>query len=349
MPTAATILISEFMTSGLWPNPLLTQSLAREGAGMLLALVEDVLHLTDQEVVTTWDTRLGDFPISHPNLKTIPVDSVLATEESLQHLLRASNRSLFIAPEFHGLLQSRVDHVNFVKTQVSPLHISLNCDSEAISICADKLRLAKLLQEHDVSTIATSTFNMREPSSLRHDWLPIVIKPRDGAGSQATFRIDDFDDLDDIRAKNSAELSEFELIQQPFIAGRPLSMAAIISPSPRSIQPLPLCEQLLSHDGRFHFLGTRAGAFRGTVLERSAELLVRRCCDLIPGLNGYIGFDLIEPTDQPNEVVLVEINPRLTTSYLAYRQLADFNLAAMLLDAPTKVRWRNTQTEVRIE
>lgn len=348
MARAATVFISEFMTSGLWPDHELSQSLAREGMGMLLALVEDALHLNNQEVSTTWDVRLGAIPISHSKLRTIPVDSPQAAEEAIQQLLKTSDHSLFIAPEFHGLLQSRVEQVQATQSRLATFHRSLNCSANAVALCSDKLQLAEFLQAHQIPTITTSTIKFDDPHSLRPDWLPIVIKPRDGAGSQATFQINRFNDLDAIRIQNSAELAEFEFIQQPFVAGRTLSMAAIANPSTQTIQALPLCEQLISNDGRFHFEGSRTGAFQGTLLEQTAESLVRRCCQLIPGLSGYFGFDLIEPVDHPNEVLLVEINPRLTTSYLAYRKLADFNLAALLLDEPVSMRWRNDVAEIRI-
>ena len=56
---------------------------------------------------------------------------------------------------------------------------------------------------------------------------------------------------------------------------------------------------------------------------------------LIPGLAGYIGVDLILT---PDEALLIEINPRLTTSYIGLRQVIDLNLAQAIWDA----RYRGT-------
>ncbi len=58
--------------------------------------------------------------------------------------------------------------------------------------------------------------------------------------------------------------------------------------------------------------------------------LVTRICRSIEGLSGYIGFDLLLPAD-PQRLLVVEANPRLTTSYLGYRALAKGNLAARIL------------------
>ncbi|MCA9116378.1 MAG: ATP-grasp domain-containing protein, partial [Planctomycetaceae bacterium] len=64
--------------------------------------------------------------------------------------------------------------------------------------------------------------------------------------------------------------------------------------------------------------------------------LVRRAVAAVPGLAGYVGFDLLllSGTAQWSEpsLVLVEINPRVTTAWLGYRQLTSSRaqLAGML-------------------
>jgi len=49
----------------------------------------------------------------------------------------------------------------------------------------------------------------------------------------------------------------------------------------------------------------------------------------IPGLWGYVGVDLIEGPDGP---VVLEINPRLTTSYAGLRDAVGVNPAGLVLD-----------------
>jgi predicted ATP-grasp superfamily ATP-dependent carboligase len=64
---------------------------------------------------------------------------------------------------------------------------------------------------------------------------------------------------------------------------------------------------------------------------------------LVPGLSGYVGLDLLAPFATPEELLVVEINPRLTTSYLGYRALADQNIAQYLLPAcrpEEPLRWK---------
>jgi predicted ATP-grasp superfamily ATP-dependent carboligase len=72
--------------------------------------------------------------------------------------------------------------------------------------------------------------------------------------------------------------------------------------------------------------------------------LVSRSVRSIHGLAGYIGFDLIQLDDTLCKVVICEINPRLTTSFLGYRALTDENLAERLLrpaEFQKPIAWKN--------
>jgi len=59
-------------------------------------------------------------------------------------------------------------------------------------------------------------------------------------------------------------------------------------------------------------------------------------------LRGYVGVDVILTQD---EALLIEINPRLTTSYIGLRQVIDLNLAQAIWGA----RFRGTlPSQVRL-
>jgi predicted ATP-grasp superfamily ATP-dependent carboligase len=71
--------------------------------------------------------------------------------------------------------------------------------------------------------------------------------------------------------------------------------------------------------------------------------LGRRAIEAVPGLKGYVGVDLVLADDGADQVI--EINPRLTTSYLGLRALAETNLAEAMLAIATgrplpKLRWQ---------
>jgi predicted ATP-grasp superfamily ATP-dependent carboligase len=130
-----------------------------------------------------------------------------------------------------------------------------------------------------------------------------------------------------------------DAIWQPFIVGRALSVAAIVAGDDGPMHILPAAKQHLSEDGRFRYLGGYIPAVG--VDSRALERIVTAACRAIPGLRGYLGMDLIVPDTAPDHPLVVEINPRLTSSYIGYRHLAAENLTARILDPQnsTPIRW----------
>ena len=57
--------------------------------------------------------------------------------------------------------------------------------------------------------------------------------------------------------------------------------------------------------------------------------LVRKIATAIPGLNGYVGVDVIIDN---GHIYVVEINPRVTTSYIALREILNKNPADLILN-----------------
>src|SRR5439155_13592432 len=160
-----------------------------------------------------------------------------------------------------------------------------------------------------------------------------VIKPRNGAGSQDTFLVRSDDDFADVWQRCNGRREAF--IAQPFIAGKALSVALLIAEDGSIREVLPVAEQHLSDDGRFRYLGGRIPADISPESARAVQQLAERACRAVPGLTGYVGCDIVLPDVGHEEPVLIEINPRLTASYIGYRQLTDDNIPARLLDANT--------------
>jgi predicted ATP-grasp superfamily ATP-dependent carboligase len=68
----------------------------------------------------------------------------------------------------------------------------------------------------------------------------------------------------------------------------------------------------------------------------------------VPGLSGYVGVDVVLGDDDRDWAI--EINPRLTTSYVGLRAIAKFNLAEAMLavvqDQPLpEIAWHGRQIE----
>lgn len=290
---------------------------------MLEAIATDFARVPGVRVTTTWDRRLG-----RPSIDGVDVIEVNSANEELnafRRLAAQADVTFVIAPEFDGILTARCTLIEEVGGR------NVGSSPETVALCSDKLRLARHLEEHRLPTIPTVSLQGNDVPTF-----PCIIKPRHGAGSLEVHRVSSSEDYE--RVIEHCRHLKREFIRQPYMAGPALSVAAIVSP--KQIDVFPVGEQRLSDDGRFNYLGGRILA--GSRVDVSA--LIEATCRTIPGLRGYVGFDLILADGGP---VIVEINPRLTTAYLGYRQLAGENLAGRILDPDRRdaIRWMDRVVE----
>jgi predicted ATP-grasp superfamily ATP-dependent carboligase len=177
-----------------------------------------------------------------------------------------------------------------------------------------------------------------------------------------TFKAANADELAQVTNQLLSGDGGFRFVRQPFIEGTAVSCAAIVTAGQgdesedRRIDVLPPCEQILSADGRFSYEGADFSVPLDPAVEARVERLVRRCCSVIPGLNGYVGFDLLVPGEQNLEPIIVEINPRLTTGFLLWQKMCNDNLAARMLSPAmgmgitdkTPLSWKTGSRSIRI-
>jgi predicted ATP-grasp superfamily ATP-dependent carboligase len=234
-------------------------------------------------------------------------------EAAFRAAARLADYSLVIAPECDGLLEQRC---RWVEAEGGRL---LGPSAAAVARTGDKLRLARHLRERGVATPACQPW----PGATLPP--PVVLKPRFGAGSQATFRVDRAADLPACAAAARAEGETGALLVQARAEGTAVSVAFLVGPG--GLWPLPPAWQHLSNDGRYRYLGGRL-PLPPALAERAVHL-GRQAIEAVPGLRGYVGVDLV--LGAPDQVI--EINPRLTTSYVGLRQLARANLAEAMLAA----------------
>jgi predicted ATP-grasp superfamily ATP-dependent carboligase len=336
------VFVSEYICGGGWPAGTVAGSLAVEGRAMLCAIVEDLSRIPGVRVVTTWDGRLGPPPFSCA--RTVCVESPDGEFSAFQRLAGECDATLLIAPEFDGILLERS---RIVEKSGGRL---LGPPSRAIALCTDKLRLATHLHDAGIPTIPTwlldLTAGMSSATTGDMAQFPIVVKPRDGAGSQKTWLVRDASELERIADELRAASATREFIRQPYIAGRAASVALVFSPSRREVEILVPAEQRLSGDGRLRYEGGRVPLrnIDGEQIQSAALA----ACRSVPGMRGYVGVDLVLPDNDRGRPLVVEINPRLTTSYLGYRALSENNLAEwMLLPGRFErgIRWRKTAVE----
>lgn len=286
------ILIDEVVSSGGLPDA--PASLRREGRAMLDAIAADFGCVPGVEVCSA---RGG-------------------TPEALQEAASQADAALLIAPELDDLLAVRTQAALDAGCRL------LGSPPAAIRLTADKLALARSFEQAGIATPATWPL-LDLPGDAG---FPCVVKPRHGAGSLATFVSDGPAALQGSVDAARCALPGGEFIVQPYHAGIAASVAVWIGTCGAAVSPGAY--QRLSGDGRLRYLGGRTPLSRE--LRARAARLARRALACVPGLFGYVGVDLVLGATPAADVV-IEVNPRLTTSYIGLRRLAKSNLAELWL------------------
>ncbi|HEY2785778.1 MAG TPA: ATP-grasp domain-containing protein [Fimbriiglobus sp.] len=287
------VFVYEHMTAS---SRIPAESLYREGRAMRDAIRDDLGAVPGVEVVS-----FPDFA---------PIDS-------FESLVRGCDAALVIAPEFDGILESLVRRVEAVGVPV------LGPSAAAVRLTADKLATARVWASAGIpSPLTESVLDWAESR------VPCVIKPRFGAGSTATYFCGNTETF--LRHRQAVrEGFSGESIACEFVPGTAVSVAFLIGPA--ETRPLIPALQYVSPDSHFRYDGGEL-PIPPTLAER-AVFLGKRAVERIPGLHGFVGVDLVlGRADDGTQDRAIEINPRLTTSYVGLRTRAATNLAGVLLN-----------------
>lgn len=317
------IFVYEYLSSRAPGDAVALPSLQTEGWAILSAVLEDLARCPGVQVSTLMDCR-RTLPRHWSDRIVAQQVQPAAEEDAFRELAAVADWSLVIAPEFDGILAERSRWVEEVGGRL------LGCSTAAVNLTADKLTLACHWKDHEIPTpIVIEWPSWTSSTSLPY---PVVTKPRAGAGSQATFLVDDDEELSRAVVQAGAEGWSSPLILQAYSPGLAVSVAFLASGDKR--YSLPAVEQRLSRDGRFRYLGGRLPL--PEKLDFRARRLAERAVECVEGLHGWFGVDLVlgDAEDGSGDVA-IEINPRLTTSYLGLRRLAQFNLAEALIATVT--------------
>jgi predicted ATP-grasp superfamily ATP-dependent carboligase len=148
-------------------------------------------------------------------------------------------------------------------------------------------------------------------------------------GSEGVCKAEDASVLSSVLSRVRQATSHEEVLLQSFVDGIPVSVSMLVANW--KILPLSLNHQLTDSSSPFQYRGSQV-PFDHQAGEYALELACA-AAKAIPGLKGYVGVDLVLQDDL---VQLIEINPRLTTSYIGLRQVSQINLAQAIWDACEK-------------
>ena len=322
------ILAYEQVTGGGMLGDKRMSALAPEGDAMLRALLDDLTAVAGVEVSAMRDARLGaDLPAT-----LLPVGSASGFWPAFRNAMRNVDAVWPIAPEQDGILLRLTDEI------VQSGRILLGCRPDAVKIAASKRATADILGRAGVASVACYADEGDVPADIGE----IVVKPDDGAGCQDTLL---FRDRLQLR-KWAGENARGGLVYQPFINGDARSLSLLCCDGRARVLACNR-QKVRVAGGVFEFSGVSVGAI--TDVDGYAQL-AGKIAQALPGLWGYCGVDFIETNAGP---IVIEVNPRLTTSYAGLRQATGMNPAKLVLDLPGSIvaagkRQRTRAIEVEV-
>ena len=300
------ILVFEYICGGGFCSETLPDALAKEGLLMLTALLNDLTLLEEHSITALVDWRfINNFDSS---IKIIPIEKESDILATFKFALRFVDAVWLIAPETEQIL------FNFSQIVESSNKILLSSPSLAITQTADKWQSYQCLSSHHISTVTTAILTNNSQVNSQQK----VIKSRDGVGCENNFIINSQEELISLLAQVD------NYIIQPFIEGKVLSISALFKQGKAQL----LCvnnQQIEIINQQFKLLGCEVNY---QIELAPFQALLNKIAKAFPNLWGYVGIDLIQ---QSQQLSVLEINSRLTSSYVGIKSALGINVAAEVL------------------
>jgi predicted ATP-grasp superfamily ATP-dependent carboligase len=307
------VLVCEFVTGGGLAGAVLPASLAREGDMMLRALVKDLADLPDITVVVTRDGRL---PAADLPAEIHRIDAGSDPWTLWPKLMELTDAVWPIAPETDGILE-RLSNLVLDRGK-----ILLGTRPAAVRLTTSKRQTAEHLAAHGIAVAPTMPLATALADELPQSITGWVVKPDDGAGAEDT-RLHRSRAALQRWAATRPDVARF--VVQAYLAGAAASLSLLCRAGRATLLSCNSQDVRLEGD-RFRYHG---GAVGGREDRRTAyEPLAARIAAAVPALWGYAGVDLVETAGGP---VVLEINPRLTTTYAGLRRALGVNPAGLVL------------------
>jgi len=297
-----------------------------EGYSMLKSSIED-FQSVGYEVTTLLDSRLTKLK-DHMKAEKIeivaPQDN---TSDVLRKMLKTVDLSLIIAPETGGILSNLVQIASSNTT-------SLNSTPESIDLVSNKAKLAETLSRKGFPIPETYCFGdadgIEEIERVFKTFsTPFIVKPLDGAGCAKVFLVNETSQLRKAQNLIIGDNPKERVVIQEFVEGIPVSVSLILNGI--NAFPISLNLQKVSlnapPESSCYYGGTTP--FRHTD-ESKALNLAKSAVEQFTGLRGYIGVDMVMTSRGP---LILEINPRLTVSYIGLKRISKVNLADSIVRA----------------
>lgn len=325
------LLVYEHVSGGGYSGRPVDKGVLAEGFGMLRSLTAD-FKAAGNEVTVLLDSRLSKL---NPPLAADTIISISKAQEPTKVLASAGktfDATYLIAPETGQTLK------NIVQLAEQTGQPTINCMSNAVAQVSNKEVLYEALQRRGVRVPKTQSFDAKATpedvlAAIRRLFsYPVVFKPADGVSCGGLSLVQEDSQIEVAVEKAKAASGDKRFIAQEFVRGEAASVslltsgeeASAISLNKQNISLAPPQLNSSYEGGEVPFQHP---------LEAEAFKTAEQVASSFTGLRGYVGVDLVlaEKT-----VYVLDVNPRLTTSYVGLSKVAGFNVADAMIDVVLK-------------
>ncbi|HTT09825.1 MAG TPA: ATP-grasp domain-containing protein [Burkholderiaceae bacterium] len=312
---AGSVFVYEYLSGGGQPAQQEAHPAARhllaQGRSMRDAIVADLVRI--EEIEITCATIEGDRPIAASRLRYAVARRGQSARDFVRVMARAHDLVWVVAPESDAALATLAAAV--------PGGQWIGCDAPTIALASSKSSTARHLAQAGIA--ATSPWRPGAVA-VAGRW---VVKPDDGAGACdaqvfASFEAGEFE------WRRRVELGKVAVLE-PWIDGEALSVSMLCSAWRTELLAINRQHVDVDERGQVSFRGVSIDAVdRASTLGRQVARVATRAAQTLPGLRGFVGFDLVAA---PHGPVVIEINPRLTCAYVGLSHRLGRNLARDVL------------------
>ena len=330
------ILVFEYITGGGLNKQALPESLLQEGRLMLQALLDDFRELKVQadyaslSVVVMLDVRHQQ----HINTQGFEVAIIDANQDcatEFKHNIQPCDAVWPVAPEFDEILATFCAVVEQAKKQL------LSSPANVVALTGNKYTSYQLFKQHGIHTVPTRLYqpeienielllnsllqelNPAASATLSLSDAQWLIKPIAGVGCVDTYVLPSIDSFKHI------DSSFGDSIIQPHIDGEKLSLSCLFKAGTAWL----LCVNQQHFSLREQQYHLNAITVNVPCEQHCYVQLIADIATAFPDLWGYVGIDLIKTSTQ---TFVLEINPRLTTSFVGIKAALGINVVQNVLE-----------------
>lgn len=290
------------------------------------ALLRDLNVLKQYQLITMHDVRLAPSEYAKKSM----VVAAGEFKKVFKKALKQADLVWLIAPETNGVLLDLTEQCLKAEEKANDA-LLLGCGFDATLIGTSKSLCFEAMQTAHIFTLPVyAGEDLMQPDY--YDALCMqnisqwVAKPEDGAGCEG-IRV--FDSLHDLKLWITEDHRYLNYLVQPYQAGVAASFSMLCRDGKAWL--LSCNQQHITCDGsQFKLTGITVNGM--LPYWQRFETIARKIAKMLPDALGYVGVDVIVDVDNNDKIYVIEINPRLTTSYVGLHEALNYNPAKLILD-----------------